>query len=106
VILKMTRAIAGAQRLLHRDMPEAIEALRNAGITAPTSKHLETIANLYRPAVPKTPHVSAAAVERTRRFTRHVQPCRTSRGCAPRISSRRHSPNRRPGRKPRNRASN
>jgi len=64
VILKVTRAIAAAQRLLHRDTQAAIDALGNAGITAPTPQHLETIVNLYRPAVPKTPHVSAAAVER------------------------------------------
>lgn len=64
VISKVTRAIARAQHLLHRDTQAAITALRNAGITAPTPRHLETIVNLYRPAVPTTPHVSAAAVER------------------------------------------
>jgi ABC-type nitrate/sulfonate/bicarbonate transport system substrate-binding protein len=64
VIHKLTTAIARAQRLLHADSAAAIAALTAAGITAPTPKHLEMIVNLYRPAVPPTPQVSAAAVER------------------------------------------
>lgn len=64
VILKVTRAIARAQQLLHSDASAAVAALIKAGISAPTPKHLETIVNLYRPAVPTTPNVSAAAVER------------------------------------------
>jgi iron complex outermembrane receptor protein len=64
VILKVTRAIARAQQLLHRDPAAAIAALTKAGITSPTPKHLETIVTLYEPAVPKTPNVSAAAIER------------------------------------------
>jgi len=64
VIRKITRAIARAQELLHKDPKAAIAALTNAGIPAPTPQHLETIVNLYRPAVPMTPRVSAAAIER------------------------------------------
>jgi NitT/TauT family transport system substrate-binding protein len=64
VIQKMTRAIARAQELLHTDAKGAVTALINAGIAAPTPRHLETIVNLYRPAVPLTPRVSAAAIER------------------------------------------
>lgn len=64
VILKVTRAIARAQQLLHRDTAAAIAALRRAGITSPTPEHLETIVRLYEPAVPQSPAVSAAAVER------------------------------------------
>lgn len=64
VILKVTRAIARAQQLLHRDTAAAVAALRAAGLPAPTPQHLQTIVELYRPAVPDTPAVSAAAVER------------------------------------------
>jgi ABC-type nitrate/sulfonate/bicarbonate transport system substrate-binding protein len=64
VIRKITRAIARAQHLLHTDMAAAIAALNNAGITSPTPKHLQTIVSLYQHAVPKSPKVSAAAIER------------------------------------------
>lgn len=64
IIRKMTRAIARAQDLLRKDSKAAIAALNNAGIASPTPQHLETIVNLYRPAVPMTPRVSAAAIER------------------------------------------
>lgn len=64
VILKITRAIARAQQLLHADTPAAVAALVKAGISAPTPAHLETIVKLYERAVPRTPLVSAAAVER------------------------------------------
>jgi ABC-type nitrate/sulfonate/bicarbonate transport system substrate-binding protein len=64
VIQKVTRAIARAQDLLHNDPKAAAAALTNAGIVEPTPRHLETIVNLYQPAVPLTPRVSAAAVER------------------------------------------
>ena len=63
-IQKVTRAIARAERLLHDDPKAAAAALTSAGITEPTPQHLETIVNLYRAAVPLTPRVSAAAVER------------------------------------------
>jgi hypothetical protein len=53
-----------AQRLLHDDPAAATKALIAAGIAAPSSKHLEKIVSLYRDAVPRTPHVSADAVER------------------------------------------
>src|SRR6185436_12319292 len=64
VIKKVTRAIARAQDLLHNDPKAAAAALTKAGITEPTPRHLETIVALYQPAVPLTPRVSAAAVER------------------------------------------
>jgi len=64
VIQKVTRAIARAQDLLHNDPKAAAAALTTAGIAEPTPRHLETIVSLYQPAVPLTPRVSAAAVER------------------------------------------
>jgi NitT/TauT family transport system substrate-binding protein len=68
VIEKVTRAIARAQQMIHRDSAATIAALRKAGIEAPSARHLETIVNLYRPAVPLTPRVSAALVERNSRL--------------------------------------
>jgi len=68
VIAKVTRAIARAQQLIHRDTAATIDALGKAGIAAPSRQHLETIVNLYRPAIPTTPQVSAALVERNARL--------------------------------------
>jgi ABC-type nitrate/sulfonate/bicarbonate transport system substrate-binding protein len=64
VLLAVTRAIARAQVLLHKDAAAAAQALLKAGIPAPSPRHLATIVDLYRAAVPATPQVSAAAVER------------------------------------------
>src|SRR5262249_19300737 len=64
VLLAVTRAIARAQDLLHHDAEAAGRALVKAGIPVPTPRHLSTIVDLYRVAVPSTPKVSAAAVER------------------------------------------
>jgi NitT/TauT family transport system substrate-binding protein len=64
VIAKVTRAIARAQQMIHRDTVATIAALQKAGIASPSAKHLETIVTLYRPAIPQTPRVSAALVER------------------------------------------
>jgi NitT/TauT family transport system substrate-binding protein len=64
IIAAVTRAIARAQALLSQDATAAAQALAKAGIPAPTPKHLATIVDLYRGAVPATPEVSAAAIER------------------------------------------
>ncbi len=62
VLAAATRAIARAETLLHTDAAAAARALLKAGIPAPTPKHLATIVDIYRAAVPATPRVSAAAV--------------------------------------------
>jgi ABC-type nitrate/sulfonate/bicarbonate transport system substrate-binding protein len=64
VVLAVTRAIAHAEDLIHRDPAAAGQALLKAGVSVPTPKHLSTIVDLYRRAVPATPRVSAAAIER------------------------------------------
>jgi sulfonate transport system substrate-binding protein len=64
VLLAVTRAIARAEDLLHKDADAAVQALIMAGIPAPSPKHLPSIVGLYRAAVPATPQVSAASVER------------------------------------------
>jgi NitT/TauT family transport system substrate-binding protein len=64
VLMAVTRAIARAEHLLHTDADAVAAALVKAGITTPSPKHLATIVSLYRVAVPQTPVVSAALVER------------------------------------------
>lgn len=64
VLRAATRAIARAQSVLRSDPAAAAAALRKAGMTPPSGRHLETIVRLYAPAVPLTPAVSADAVER------------------------------------------
>jgi NitT/TauT family transport system substrate-binding protein len=64
VLRAVTRAIARAEDLLHKDVDAAAQAMLEAGIPAPSPKHLATIVGLYHAAVPATPRVSAAAVER------------------------------------------
>lgn len=68
VILKMTRAIAQAQALIHRDRAAAVDALINAGVKAPSRAHLDTIVQVYAPAVPRSPEVSSAKLERNTRL--------------------------------------
>jgi iron complex outermembrane receptor protein len=65
VIRRITSAIARAQQMLHDDPNAAASALASAGVTEPSPRHLETIVGLYGPAVPRTPRVSATAVERS-----------------------------------------
>ncbi|MBY0494762.1 MAG: TonB-dependent receptor [Cyanobacteria bacterium] len=68
VIRKLTRAIAKAQQLI-RDSPKAAaDALTRAGIAEPSARHLETIVELYRAAVPITPRVLAELIERNSRL--------------------------------------
>lgn len=64
VIAKVTRAIAGAQTLIHSNRAAAVEALKKAGIESPSPAHLHAIVELYAPAVPLAPAVSASLVER------------------------------------------
>lgn len=68
VIAKLTRAIAKAQALIHRDRGAAVEAILKAGIHAPSRQHLDTLVRLYAPAVPRSPEVSAAKLERNARL--------------------------------------
>lgn len=64
VLVAVTRAIARAQSMIRTDTAATVQALVTAGIPAPSPKHLPAIVEVYRAAVPATPHVSAAAVER------------------------------------------
>jgi iron complex outermembrane receptor protein len=64
ILAAVTRAIARAEWLLHSDPEASAEALLKAGIPQPTPRHISTIVSIYRKAVPETPRVSAAAIER------------------------------------------
>jgi ABC-type nitrate/sulfonate/bicarbonate transport system substrate-binding protein len=65
LIRRVTRAIAGAQQLIHSDVQEAAEAViaSGAGSTADRRK-IETIVAVYAPAVPRTPSVSIEGIKR------------------------------------------
>lgn len=64
MVQAVTRAIAKAQTLIHNDATAAAQAMVKAGVPVPSPKHLTTILDLYRHAVPATPRVSVAAIER------------------------------------------
>lgn len=64
VIAAATRAIARAETLLHTDAAASAKAIAAAGASDVDARHFATIFKLYRPAVPASPHVSAAAIER------------------------------------------
>ncbi len=63
IVQAVTRAIARAEDLIHKDAAAAGQAMVKAGVAVPSPKHLATILDLYRHAVPMTPRVSAAAIE-------------------------------------------
>lgn len=67
-IRKVTRAIANAQALIHRDRRAAVDALVKAGVDAPARSHLEKIVELYEPAIPASPAVTAEKLERNTRL--------------------------------------
>ena len=58
VLLRMTRAIYRAQRLIHADRQATLDAIRASGVRLRAPDALEVIVELYEPAVPLTPAVS------------------------------------------------
>lgn len=58
VLLRMTRAIYRAQRLIHADRQATLDAIRASGVRLRAPNALELIVELYEPAVPLTPAVS------------------------------------------------
>jgi ABC-type nitrate/sulfonate/bicarbonate transport system substrate-binding protein len=58
VLLRMTRAIYRAQRLIHADRHATLDAIRASGVRLRAADALELIVELYEPAVPLTPAVS------------------------------------------------
>jgi len=61
VIEAFVRAIAKGQSLVHRSRPEALAVLR-ARMPERDPRELATIVDLYEPAIPKSPAVSAAKI--------------------------------------------
>jgi NitT/TauT family transport system substrate-binding protein len=59
VLLRMTRAIYRAQRLIHADRQPTLDAIRASDVRLRAPAALELIVELYAPAVPETPAVSA-----------------------------------------------
>jgi NitT/TauT family transport system substrate-binding protein len=64
-LLRVTRALYRAQRLLHSYPGAAVDAVLGSGIPALVPARIETLVDLYAPAVPETPIVSPRGVVRT-----------------------------------------
>ena len=63
-IVALTRAVHRAQQLIHSDEDAVVDALLNAGIPGLERSLLETIVRIYAPAIPDSPVVSIAGLER------------------------------------------
>jgi ABC-type nitrate/sulfonate/bicarbonate transport system substrate-binding protein len=59
LVFAMTRAIHGAQELIHSDETATLAAIRSSGIRLQAPEALERIVEIYAPAVPEWPGVSA-----------------------------------------------
>lgn len=63
LVRALVRAIARAERLIHADKRAAADAVMRALPTASIDrKHLDVLIDVYEPAVPPTPEVSADAI--------------------------------------------
>ena len=63
-LVALTRAIHRAQQLIHEDEDAVVEALLNSGVPGLERSLLETIVHIYAPAIPDSPLVSIAGLER------------------------------------------
>lgn len=54
----MTRAVYRAQRLIHADKGAALVAIRGSGVRLRMPEALDTLVEIYEPAIPLTPEVS------------------------------------------------
>ena len=64
LMLSVTRAIYRAQRLIHSDSKATVDAILASGAAGPEPSLVEAIVAVYAPAVPQTPSVSFAGMER------------------------------------------
>jgi ABC-type nitrate/sulfonate/bicarbonate transport system substrate-binding protein len=64
-LLRVTRAIHRAQKLVHSHPDEAVDAVLSAGIPGLLAPRIEALVEVYGPAIPPTPVVSPDAVVRT-----------------------------------------
>ena len=63
-MVALARAVFRAQQLLHSDQQAAVEAILQSGVPGLDRGLVETIVEIYAPAIPTTPDVSQAGVMR------------------------------------------
>ena len=63
-LVAMTRAVRRAQELIHTDQNAAVEALLESGVPGLDRTLVETIVDIYAPAIPESPEVSIEGIER------------------------------------------
>lgn len=65
LIRGVTRAIGGAQQLIHTDVQETAEAIIASGAGGTTDRRkIEALVNVYAPAVPRDPKISIEGIKR------------------------------------------
>ncbi len=74
-LVALTRAVHRAQQLIRTDVEAVVEALMVSGVPGLEKPLVETIVNIYSPAVPESPEVSIEGVERALElFPAHLPP--------------------------------
>ena len=74
-LVALTRAIHRAQQLIHNDDGAAVEAILASGIPDLERILVETIVNIYSPAIPESPVVSIVGLEKAvELFPAHLTP--------------------------------
>lgn len=75
LIVSMARAIHRAQQLIHSDLEGTVEAIRASDVKLQAPEGLETILDIYEPAIPQTPEVSIeGALREVELFPAHLPP--------------------------------
>ncbi len=75
VLVALARAVHRAQQLVHTDQQAAVRAILQSGIPDLDRTLVETIVEIYAPAIPTTPEVSVEGVERAHElFPAHRTP--------------------------------
>jgi NitT/TauT family transport system substrate-binding protein len=64
-LLRVTRAVYRAQRLVHSDPAEAVAAVLDSGVPDLMAPRIEALVDVYGPAIPRSPVVSPEGVVRT-----------------------------------------
>lgn len=65
VVLALTRGVYRAQQLIHADLKAAADALFRSGVDGLERRFVETLLPIYQPAIPKTPKVDIAAIQKS-----------------------------------------
>jgi hypothetical protein len=64
IIAGVTRAVARALTLIHEDPKAAVDAILASGLAKAERPQIEAIVAIYGPAVPRTPSIALAGIER------------------------------------------